>query len=133
MHERGIEYWLTSAQHDLEAAEALYEKGKYDWCLFLGHLVIEKVLKAFYVRDNHELPPKSHKLDLIAAKTRLKISTKPPCNTVPISGALTMSSEILHSRGMTCIARLHTGKGHWRLMLINRLCVTSWIAPPRRL
>ncbi len=69
-----VKYWLKSAEHDLEAAEALYEKGKYDWCLFLGHLVLEKILKAFYVRDNQELPPKIHKLDLIASKTQLALT-----------------------------------------------------------
>jgi len=47
-----IDYWLKSAAHDLEAAESLFENKRYDWCLFLGHLVIEKVLKAFFVRDN---------------------------------------------------------------------------------
>ena len=44
-----IEYWLKSAAHDLKAAETLFEHQRYDWCLFLGHLVIEKILKAFYV------------------------------------------------------------------------------------
>jgi HEPN domain-containing protein len=47
-----IAYWLKSAEHDLQSAETLFQHQRYDWCLFLGHLIIEKVLKAFFVRDN---------------------------------------------------------------------------------
>ncbi|MBI5399843.1 HEPN domain-containing protein [Candidatus Saganbacteria bacterium] len=68
-----IEYWLKSAHHDLETAEALFTSQHYDWCLFLAHLVIEKVLKAYYVRDNNAFPPKIHKLDYLAEKTKLSL------------------------------------------------------------
>jgi len=71
---KDIEYWLASAEHDLDVAETLYEHGKYDWCLFLAHLVIEKTLKAFYIRDNKEFPPPIHKLDILIEKTNLKVS-----------------------------------------------------------
>ena len=58
--EEHIDYWLDSADHDLDTAEDLFAAGKFDWCLFLGHLVLEKTLKAFYVRDNeNRLPPRT--------------------------------------------------------------------------
>lgn len=69
-----IDYWLKSAAHDLEVAEALFQNQKYDWCLFIGHLVIEKVLKAFFVRDKQETPPRIHNLVRIAENTRLILS-----------------------------------------------------------
>jgi len=70
-----IEYWLNSAEHDLDVAETLFLNGKYDWCLFIGHLVIEKVLKAFYVRDNEEYPPpKIHNLPRLAESIALLLS-----------------------------------------------------------
>lgn len=69
-----IEYWLNSAAHDFDTAETLFQNKKYDWCLFIGHLVIEKVLKAFYVRDNDESPPKMHNLIRLAEKTTLPLS-----------------------------------------------------------
>jgi len=69
-----IEYWLISAAHDLEAAETLFQNQKYDWCLFVGHLVIEKVLKAFYVRDSGEIPPKIHNLVKLAESSVLPLS-----------------------------------------------------------
>ena len=57
-----IDYWLNSASHDLDAAETLFQNEKYDWCLFIAHLVLEKTLKAFYVKNTGKLPPRIHDL-----------------------------------------------------------------------
>lgn len=73
--EEHIDYWLKSAAHDLESAETLFEHSRYDWCLFVGHLVIEKVLKAFFVRDNpDEKVPFIHNLAQLAQRTSLSLS-----------------------------------------------------------
>lgn len=69
-----VKFWLDGADHDLDAAESLLTSGKFDWCLFLGHLVLEKALKAAYVRDNeNRMPPRTHNLVKIAEATRLVI------------------------------------------------------------
>ena len=72
--EEQIDYWLKSARHDLRTAESLFENKHYDWCLFLGHLVIEKTLKAFFIRDTKKFPPKIHKLEVLATQTLLPLS-----------------------------------------------------------
>ncbi len=70
-----IRYWLNSADHDLDTAESLFSAGKFDWCLFLGHLVLEKGLKAFYVKDNqNRMPPKTHNLVKLAEKTTIPLN-----------------------------------------------------------
>lgn len=70
-----IQFWINSAEHDLDTAETLFAAGKYDWCLFLGHLILEKALKAFYVRDNdNRIPPKTHNLVKLAEKTTLPMN-----------------------------------------------------------
>lgn len=69
-----IAYWLESAAHDSEVAETLFKNQKYDWCLFIGHLVLEKVLKAFYVRDRQEAPPWIHNLVRLAENTKLSFT-----------------------------------------------------------
>ncbi len=62
-----IQYWLDSAAHDWRTAVNLYGAGKYDWCLFIGHLVLEKTLKAIFVQNNgNRLPPKTHNLVKLA-------------------------------------------------------------------
>jgi HEPN domain-containing protein len=72
-----IKHWLESADHDLESAESLFASGKYDWCLFIGHLVLEKILKATYVRDNNnQLPPKTHNLLKLAENTNLELTSE---------------------------------------------------------
>ena len=37
-----VTYWIDSANHDLDVAESLFITAKYDWCLFVGHLVIPR-------------------------------------------------------------------------------------------
>ena len=75
--EEHIQYWVESAGHDLESAESLYLSGKYDWSLFIGHLVLEKVLKGLYVRDNqNQLPPKTHNLVKLAENTNIVLNAE---------------------------------------------------------
>ncbi len=70
-----IEYWLRSAAHDLESAETLFEHQKYDWCLFLVHLVLEKTFKAFCVRAHpNEKIPFIHNLAKLAERTELGLT-----------------------------------------------------------
>ena len=59
---KNVSYWIDSANQDLGVAESLFENGKYDWCLFIAHLVLEKILKGLYVNFKNEFPPKSHDL-----------------------------------------------------------------------
>lgn len=53
----------------------LYQNRKNTWCLFIGHLVIEKLLKGLYAKSNFEnpIPPKTHNLILLAKKSNLNI------------------------------------------------------------
>ena len=70
-----IEYWLQSAEHDLDTAESLFQSKKYDWCLFLGHLVLEKTFKAIFVKNNNnEMPPKTHNLVRLAKVSEVTLS-----------------------------------------------------------
>ncbi|MEW5693870.1 MAG: HEPN domain-containing protein [Candidatus Hydrogenedentota bacterium] len=72
-----INYWLKSSEHDLKVAETLYRNKKYDWCLFIGHLVLEKALKAVWVRDNNnKFPGKIHNLLKLAEETELQLNNK---------------------------------------------------------
>jgi HEPN domain-containing protein len=69
-----IQYWIDIAENDLPVAEHLFEKGDNVWCLFIAHLILEKILKAVYVRDNHSIPPKTHDLLRLAKSTKLQLS-----------------------------------------------------------
>ncbi len=70
-----INFWIESAEHDLATAEDLFIAGRLDWCLFLGHLVLEKHLKAIYVLDNNnKFPPRTHNLLKLAEHTKLELT-----------------------------------------------------------
>lgn len=69
-----IDYWKKSAEHDLDTAKSLIKEKKFDWALFLGHLVLEKTLKAIYVQENEVFPPKTHNLILLINETGISVS-----------------------------------------------------------
>jgi len=67
-----IAYWLGSADDNLKAAEDNLTIGHFDWCLFIGHLVLEKALKALFVKTNeNKIPPKIHNLLRLADLSNL--------------------------------------------------------------
>jgi HEPN domain-containing protein len=54
--------------------ENLYHSKDYHWSLFIGHLVIEKLLKAIYIKNTKSInPPRSHDLLLITDKSGIEI------------------------------------------------------------
>ncbi len=61
-----MEYWIQSAAHDFDVAESLFQNEKYDWCLFIAHLVLEKILKGCYVKFANDFPPRTHDLVKLA-------------------------------------------------------------------
>jgi len=69
-----IDFWLKSAASDLETAQTLFDNQRYEWCLFIGHLIIEKALKAIFVKDNPDKNvPLIHNLAKLAEQTKLRL------------------------------------------------------------
>ncbi len=71
MNDKHVNYWFESAKHDLDVAQSLFDNGRYDWCLFIAHLVLEKMLKACYVKINGKFPPKTHDLVRLASLAKI--------------------------------------------------------------
>lgn len=69
-----VEYWLISSERDYQTMKNLYNSKDYNWSLFLGHLVIEKVLKALYVKKLQKHPLFTHDLLRLADKIGLTLS-----------------------------------------------------------
>jgi HEPN domain-containing protein len=70
-----IDYWIETAKKDWEAIQYMYEAKSYVYALFFAHLVVEKLCKAHWVKDNEgNYPPKVHNLLNIVAKTKLDLS-----------------------------------------------------------
>ncbi|MFH1051988.1 MAG: HEPN domain-containing protein [bacterium] len=70
-----IKFWIESADDDLKVADNLYNSGNYNWCLFVGHLVLEKAFKANYIQTNgNKVPPKIHDLLKLAIKSNIALN-----------------------------------------------------------
>lgn len=55
-----VDYWKTISDKDWTAVVHLFEKSDYLHSLFFAHLVLEKMLKAHFVKDNiSDFPPKT--------------------------------------------------------------------------
>lgn len=69
-----FDYWVESSDNDFKAMHHLFEKGDYSWSLFIGHLVIEKLLKAVYVQKIDISPPFIHDLARLAEKATILLT-----------------------------------------------------------
>ncbi|MCL4557775.1 MAG: HEPN domain-containing protein [Deltaproteobacteria bacterium] len=69
-----VKYWLDSSDIDFKAMDSLFNNGHYVWTLFVGHLVIEKLLKAYYVKVVDNNAPQIHHLLQIAERSGLALS-----------------------------------------------------------
>jgi HEPN domain-containing protein len=69
-----ISYWLESADDDFETMIAMFNSKRYTWALFIGHLMIEKLLKAYFVKIKTDYPPYIHNLLRLAEKAELELS-----------------------------------------------------------
>lgn len=69
-----IKYWIKSSDEDFKTMQFLFEKKRYHWSLFIGHLVIEKLLKAYYIKIVNEKYPFIHNLLKLATKSKLKLN-----------------------------------------------------------
>ena len=70
-----IEYWIQTAEKDWGVVKNLFDKANYPYSLFFAHLVLEKLLKAHFVKDNEsDHPPRTHNLVRLASLTHLNIT-----------------------------------------------------------
>ena len=65
------DYWLELAEYDLETAQAMLDTGRLLYVGFMCHQVIEKMMKAYFVKASGEIPPYTHNLELLASKSGL--------------------------------------------------------------
>ena len=71
-----MNYWIESSDEDYNVMKVLYNNKKNSYCLFFGHLVIEKLLKALYAKNNKNAPyaPKSHDLLYLTERIGLDLT-----------------------------------------------------------
>ena len=71
-----MNYWIESSDEDYNVMLDLKEKNRNTYCLFFGQMVIEKLLKALYAKNNKGAPyaPKTHDLLYLAEKLNIELT-----------------------------------------------------------
>ncbi len=68
-----VKYWTNSAERDFATMEILLNSKRYPESLFFGHIVLEKMLKAFVVMETKEQPPKIHDLSHLEKLAKMNL------------------------------------------------------------
>ncbi len=74
--EKTVNHWIKTSDDDFETMKILFSSGKYNWALFMGHITVEKLLKAYFVKTKGKHAPPVHNLLRIAEKSDLELSEK---------------------------------------------------------
>ncbi|MCD4773380.1 MAG: HEPN domain-containing protein [Bacteroidales bacterium] len=69
-----VQHWIDSAEQNYSTMQNLINSKDYSWALFLGHLMIEKLLKAIYVKKYQLHAIFTHDLLRLANKIQLNLT-----------------------------------------------------------
>ncbi len=67
-------HWIESSNSDFETMIHLFESKDYSWSLFIGHIMIEKLMKAFVTKTKNDHAPFTHDLTKLASLSGLDFS-----------------------------------------------------------
>ena len=68
-----VQHWIDTSEKDYKTMQNLLKSGDYSWAMFLGHLVLEKLIKAHYVKNQRKHALFTHDLLRLATNAGLKI------------------------------------------------------------
>jgi HEPN domain-containing protein len=69
-----VKHWIETSDDDFNTMLILFHSKSYHWALFMGHIAIEKLLKANYVKQKESHAPFTHNLYRLAELGDLEIS-----------------------------------------------------------
>ncbi len=70
--EKIVNHWVTTSDKDYNTMIHLFEVKDYHWSLFIGHIVIERLLKAKVVKITSEHAPFTHDLRRLAKLSEIE-------------------------------------------------------------
>lgn len=69
-----VKHWIDTSDEDFQTMLHLFDSKSYEWSLFLGHISVEKLLKAYYVSKNKEHAPFTHNLYRLAELSEIELT-----------------------------------------------------------
>ena len=67
-------HWITTSDKDFETMINLYNFKDYHWSIFIGHIVIERLLKAVVVQETNYYATFSHDLRRLVKLSKIKFN-----------------------------------------------------------
>jgi len=74
--EKIYNHWITTSDNDFETMVNLYNSKDYHWSLFIGHIVIERLIKAIVVKATNNHAPFTHDLRRLAKLSQINFEPK---------------------------------------------------------
>jgi HEPN domain-containing protein len=72
--EKVKKHWVETSDEDFQTMLKLYQSKSFSWALFLGHISIEKLIKAYYVGKFKKHAPYIHNLYRLAELCEIDLS-----------------------------------------------------------
>lgn len=72
--EKIYNHWINTSDKDFITMIHLYNTKDYHWSLFIGHIVLERLLKASIVKQSFDHAPFSHDLTKLAKFSGLQFT-----------------------------------------------------------
>ena len=69
-----VKHWIDTSDEDFLTMLSLYDSKSYGWSLFLGHISVEKLLKAYYVQKHRKHAPLLHNLYRLAELNEFELT-----------------------------------------------------------
>ncbi len=67
-------HWIVTSNDDFLTMIELFKSKSYNWALFVGHISIEKLLKALYVKLHKKHAPTIHNLYRLAELCEIELT-----------------------------------------------------------
>ncbi len=61
-------YWLDAALYDLDSAKVMLKAGKYRYVAFMRQQAMEKLVKAIFLIQMNEEPPRSYNINYLLSR-----------------------------------------------------------------
>ncbi len=72
------EHWIATSNDDCKTMNNLFLSGSNNWALFVGHISVEKLLKALYVQRHKQHAPRIHNLYRLAELCGIELTDNYP-------------------------------------------------------
>jgi HEPN domain-containing protein len=69
--EEKIKYWINLSNNDFIVAGTLIKNGHNLYTGFMCHQAVEKIFKAYFVKEKNDTPPFKHDLEYLAQQSGL--------------------------------------------------------------